>query len=248
MSFDNSVPEIEAVIGYTFSDKALLRQAFTRASFCNEHAAEGYSSNEVLEFFGDSALSLAIVTRLIEDKTARYRHGVRSELTEGDFSNVRSHLADKKNLSEAISRLGLERYLIVGEGDEKLGIRTERSVMEDLFEAIIGAVYIDSGFSLPAVIRTVERMIDVTHYMQRATAAAKNAKNTLQEWCADRSRRLPPPVYKKIAESGPDHNKLYTSVCIVNGHEVGRGEARNLRISEQIAAQAALATLGIKNE
>ena len=246
MIFDENIAEIEKIISYTFRDQSLLRQAFTRASFCNEHSRENYSSNEVLEFFGDSALSLAIVTRLIEKRTKRYRGGIFSELGEGDFSNIRSHLADKENLSSAITALGLEKYLIVGEGDEKLGIRYERSVKEDLFEAIIGAVYIDSGFSVPAVIHTVESMLDVSEYLESATAANKNAKNVLQEWCADRSRRLPPPVYEKIAEEGPDHNKSYTCVCIVEGREVGRGTARNVKLAQLQAAEAALQTLGIK--
>ena len=121
--FEDSIPEIEKKIGYTFRDKSLLKQAFTRGSFCNEinkRKCENYKSNEVLEFFGDSVLSAAIVTALIKQKTERYPHGINTELNEGDFSNIRSKLADKKNLSDNISRLGLEEYLIMGEGDKKL--------------------------------------------------------------------------------------------------------------------------------
>ena len=99
MEFDKHIIRIEEAIGYTFRDKSLLRQAFTRGSFCNENnfgEREPYQSNEVLEFFGDSALSLAIVTSLIKTKTKRYSKGIKTELGEGDFSNIRSHLADKK--------------------------------------------------------------------------------------------------------------------------------------------------------
>jgi ribonuclease-3 len=148
--FENNIPEIEKKIGYTFRDKSLLRQAFTRGSFCNEinkREKENYKSNEVLEFFGDSVLSAAIVTALIKQKTKRYPHGINTDLNEGDFSNIRSKLADKKNLSDNISRLGLEEYLIMGEGDKKLEIWRERSVREDLFEALIGAIYIDSNLT-----------------------------------------------------------------------------------------------------
>ena len=115
----------------------------------------------MLEFFGDSVLSVAIISLLIKDKTKRYEHGIMTELTEGDMSNIRSKLSDKRNLSESMAALGLHKLLLMGEGDEKLGIGEEASVMEDLFESIIGAVYIDSGFNMKAVIGTVCKMLDI---------------------------------------------------------------------------------------
>lgn len=248
MEFTRSIEEIEKTLGYTFRDKALLRQAFTRASFCNEHnfgKETPYQSNEVLEFFGDSVLSMAIVTSLIETKTHRYSKGIKTELKEGDFSNIRSHLADKKNLSDNIRRLGLEKHLIMSDGDKKLGIGSERSVMEDLFESLIGAVYIDSGFDMNAVKTVVENMLDLSVYLTASKGAIQSYKNMIQEWCADKSRRMPPPVYEKRAESGPDHNKSYTCVCIVGGKELGEGTARSLKGAESEAARSALAALGL---
>ena len=248
MKFEISVKEIESKIGYNFNDKALLRQAFTRASFCNENnykQKEPYQSNEVLEFFGDSILSAAIITALIKMKTKRYSKGIKTALTEGDFSNIRSHLADKKNLSDNIRRLGLEKYLIMGEGDAKLGIENERSVMEDLFESLIGAVYIDSGFDTGAVISVVEKMLDLSVYLTESKKAIQSYKNMMQEWCADKKRRLPPPVYEKRGEEGPDHNKIYTAACIVDGKELGVGSARNMKLAQSEAARSALVALGL---
>ena len=249
MTFSIYIPVIEEKIGYTFSDKSLLRQAFTRASFCNEQEGKrgGFQSNEVLEFFGDSVLSAAIVTKLIKTKAERYIHGIRTELNEGDFSNIRSHLADKKNLSENIVRLGLEKYLILGEGDAKLGIAKERSVMEDLFESIIGAIYIDSGFDMEAVLSSLELMLDLSLYLTKAHPPIQSAKNRLQEWCADKKRRLPPPEYKKVGESGPDHDKTYVVVCFVDGKQLGEGSARSVKLAEAAAAEEALRTLGAIN-
>ena len=248
MEFIKSVKEIENAIGYTFRDRSLLRQAFTRASFCNENnykMKEPYQSNEVLEFFGDSVLSMAIITSLIKLKTKRYSGGIKTVLTEGDFSNIRSHLADKKNLSDNIRRLGLEKYLIMGEGDAKLGIEKERSVMEDLFESIVGAVYIDSDFDTGAVITVVEKMLDLSVYLTASKGAMQSYKNMMQEWCADKKRRLPPPVYEKRGEEGPDHNKTYTCVCIIDGKELGVGKARNVKLAESEAAKVALESLGL---
>ena len=165
MDFERNIPEIEGKIGYVFRDKSLLRQAFTRESFCNEanrSVRVGYQSNEVLEFFGDSILSAVIVTYFIRTKTERYKYGISTQLREGDFSNIRSKLADKRNLSENISRLGLEKYFLMGEGDVKLGIERERSVKEDLFESIIGAIYIDSGFDMNAAAAAAEVMLDLS--------------------------------------------------------------------------------------
>ncbi len=247
MNFEKNIPEIEKIIGYTFRDKALLRQAFTRESFCNEvnfRKRTAYQSSEVLEFFGDSVLSATIVTNLIKNKTRRYAHGIKSDLREGDFSNIRSKLADKKNLSENIARLGLQKYLIMGEGDAKLGICNERSVMEDLFESIIGAVYIDSEFNMQAVMSSVEIMLDLSVYLSKADTPIQSPKNFLQEWCAAKKRRLPPPVYKIIAENGPDHDKTYTSACYIGEKFMGEGSGRNTKLAEAAAAAEALKKLG----
>ena len=103
MNFSQNIALIEEKIGYVFKDKSLITQAFTRTSFCNEHRQDGrclYQSNEVLEFFGDSVLSAAIVTLLVKDFSTRYEHGIKTRLNEGDFSNIKSKLSDKKNLSE----------------------------------------------------------------------------------------------------------------------------------------------------
>ena len=244
--FEDIIPEIEEKIGYTFRDKSLLKQAFTRGSFCNEinkRERENYKSNEVLEFFGDSVLSAAIVTALINQKTERYSHGISTELNEGDFSNIRSKLADKKNLSDNISRLGLEKHLIMGEGDKKLEIWRERSVREDLFEALIGAIYIDSDFNTGAVISSVELMLDLSVYLSKKKSESKSSKNALQEWCADKRRRLPPPEYKLVGEEGPDHDKTYTVEVVVDSRVLGIGKGRNVKAAESAAAEMALETI-----
>ena len=115
MNFAKNIEHIENTLGYTFKDKSLLAQAFTRASFCNENQVGKvkYTSNEVLEFFGDSVLSAAIITLLLRGKTKRYEYGIFTELTEGDFSTIRSNLSDKKNLSATTKSLGLEKYLLM---------------------------------------------------------------------------------------------------------------------------------------
>lgn len=243
--FGKNISKIEKIIGYSFDDKSLLRQAFTRTSWCNEQggSANGrYQSNEVLEFFGDSVLSAVIISFLLESRTERCVRGIRTELTEGDFSSIKSKLSDKTNLSLSTKRLGLEKFLLLGEGDVKLGIANEPSVMEDLFESIVGAVYIDSGKSMETVTRVVSGMLDMSVY-SREGITVQSAKNALQEWCADKSRRLPSPVYKTLGESGPDHKKVYERGVYVGERLVGRAEGKNQKTADALAARAALELL-----
>jgi ribonuclease-3 len=244
MDFDKSIKEIEEKIGYEFSDKSLLRQAFTRTSFCNEVKSKGtrYQSNEVLEFFGDSVLSAAIITLFMKDKAKRYEYGISTELSEGDFSNIKSKLSDKSNLSRRVETLGLEKYLIMGEGDTKLGIWREPSVKEDLFESIIGAIYIDSKENMRTVISVVSRMLDVDEYMSK-DKVIQSYKNALQEFCADKKRRMPAPVYKTLSETGPEHKKEYERGCFVGERLVAVGKGKNFKIADAEAAEAALTLL-----
>ena len=242
--------EIEKKINYTFKDKSLLAQAFTRTSFCieiNPTLKVKYQSNEVLEFFGDGVLSLSIISFLLKECTERYEHGIRTELGEGDFSNIQSKLSDKQNLSKSMKALGLEKHLLMGEGDAKLGIQNEPSVMEDLFESIVGAIFIDSDMSIRAVIDAVSGMLDMSVYTDRQKIA-QSAKNALQEWCADKKRRLPPPRYETLSEDGPDHKKTYMRGCYIGEKLMGRGIGKNFKIADAIAAEDALAALMAQNE
>lgn len=240
--FTAAIGSIERKIGYTFRDKSLCRQAFTRSSWCNEHPDEGFQSNEVLEFFGDSVLSVAIISFLLSESTERCERGIKTALGEGDFSNIKSKLSDKTNLSASTAKLGLEEYLLVGEGDAKLGIKSEPSVMEDLFESIIGAVYIDSDKDLKMVTKVVTNMLDMSVYSD-SSAASVSPKNALQEWCADKKRRLPPPVYKTVSESGPDHKKEYERGVYVGERLLATAKGKNLKTADSLAAKEALSIL-----
>ncbi len=240
-AFDTQIPTIERLIGYTFRDKSLLRQAFTRTSWCNERGGS-YQSNEVLEFFGDGVLSLSIISLLLAECTERYVHGLRTALTEGDFSVIKSRLSDKTNLSRSTAKLGLQRFLLLGEGDVKLGIENEPSVMEDLFESIIGAVYIDSERNMSTVTRVVNGMLDMSVYTS-GNAPKQSAKNALQEWCADKRRRLPPPEYKTVSESGPDHRKVYERAVYIGGRLIASAKGKNQKTADAGAAELALEIL-----
>ena len=245
MISENDLKKIESTVGYRFRDRSLLIQAFTRTSFVNEakQAHRGsYQSNEVLELLGDSILGAAIITRLLAENARRYEHGLFTELDEGDFSNIKSHLSDKSNLSRSMDALGLAKYLVMGDGDRKSGIANEPSVKEDLFESIIGAVYLDSDGDLSSVSAALNKMLDISIYVKGA-ATKHNPKGALQEWCQDKKRRLPMPRYETLDESGPAHKKTFMRACYVGERLCGRGVGKNQPEADAQAAEAALAFL-----
>ena len=229
---------IERKIGYVFHNKALLKQAFTRASYCNEmrQAGKDIQSNEVLEFCGDSVLAGAIITLLMERYSKMADFGIITELGEGDFSNIKSRLSDKSMLSARIKELGLYEYLLLNKGDEKMNIAAQPSVMEDLFESIIGALYFDCGKDMKIVTEVIDRMLDIDRYFERtAKPNQRSSKNLLQEWCQARS--LERPIYEVVAEFGPEHEKHYRVLCKIEGKNFAVGEGKNKKSAESDAAQ-----------
>lgn len=248
MVFEKSIPDIEAALGYTFRDKALLRQAFTRESYCNEvpHAV----SNEILEFCGDSVLGAAIVTILAEKYGKRdSKSGLITAFGEGGFSIIKSNLTNKTMLGEQMRKVGLAAYMRIGTGDRVKKIWEEPSVREDLFESIIGAIWFDCGQDMAEVIRVLRPLLDVDEYLRKAKApTAPSPKNAVQEWCDSRAHAGASFTYTKVDERGPDHDKHYTVECRITTKTgevfVGRGEGRSTKRAEIEAAKDVLRLLG----
>ena len=242
MVFEKAIPEIEATLGYVFRDKALLRQAFTRTSYCNEVHTERAVSNEVLEFCGDAVLGAAVVTILSEKYGTRSREGgLTTPFDEGAFSIIKSNLTNKSMLGEQMKKTGLAAYMRIGMGDRVKRIWEEPSVREDLFESIIGAVWLDCGQDMATVIRVLRPLLDVDEYLKKSAPASPSPKNAVQEWCALPENRGAAFSYEKVSESGPDHDKCYVVECRIttkNGDVfVGRGEGRSTKRAEIEAAK-----------
>ncbi len=233
-----AVAEIEKTISYTFANKSLLYQAFRRSSFCNE--AEQTTgillpSNEILEFCGDSVLGAAVMTSLFcKYSRNEGEYGVVSALDEGMFSIIKSNLSDKSMLSRRMEELGLHKHLFLSRGDRDQRIDETASVKEDLFESLLGAVYLDSG-SFETVLRVVGVMLDPETYLTR-WEARKNAKNRLQEICQARRIRF---SYREVACTGAENDTTYTVECILDGDAVSQGHGRSRKAAEMEAAERA---------
>ena len=163
----NAIESIECTIGYEFTDKQLISQAFTRSSYHYEHPED--QDNELLEFIGDSVLSLIVVNILIDKYSGRDGSGLYACRDEGDFSMLKSSLVNKQFLAKQMSKLNLQDYLKMSIGDEGQGIRNGKSVLEDLFESIVGAVYLDTNGNLKNLCKMIrewkdEHNVDISGY------------------------------------------------------------------------------------
>lgn len=226
MSFES---EIEAKLGVTFHNHALLRQAFVHGSYLNENPAPGLESNERLEFFGDAVLSYVVAERLFRDCPT---------CQEGELTEWRGHLVRRDSLAHFARQLGLGEYLLVGRGEEQAGGRERALNLASLFEAVVGAITIDRGLTVAKrfIFRAIGEELDL-----RGRQTPIDPKSRLQEVVQSRWQRA--PVYKTVAEEGPEHRKLFTVEVSSRGDVLGRGRGHSKQEAERQAAVHALESL-----
>jgi len=232
----NAIENIEQRVGYTFADKQLLSQAFTRSSYHYEHPED--QDNEILEFIGDSALSLIVVDELTKNYTGKDGSGLYVCRDVGDFSALKSALVNKQYLAKRMSKLCLQDFLRMSVGDEAQGIQNGKSVLEDLFESIVGAIYLDTKRNLQKTAPIVKRLLDIEKFLKENDGDIRiSYKNDVQEWCQRYGYDL--PTYDTHQTwSG------YISYCEVE--ELGvreRGEGHNRKEAENNAAAVVLERL-----
>ena len=215
-------------LGYTFKNPGLLEEAFRHASYVNERTSADLRDNERLEFLGDAVLDLAISDLLIQFNPQR---------NEGDLSRMRASLVNAAALAEKAVALGLGPLLRIGKGEERSEGRRKPSILAGAFEAVLGAVYQDGGYS-PA-----RQLVECFFFSDLSSRglAHQDYKTRLQEI----SQMLfhEPPIYRLIAEKGPDHEKFFVTEIFVGGKILGQGEGRSKKQSEQQAAKQALGAL-----
>ncbi len=223
--------ELENLIGYKFNDIQLLETAMTHASYANDFLGDPYLGNERLEFLGDALLDAVVGEKL-------YRRFYDDD--EGRLTKLRADIVCERSLSNASIALGLNMYLRLGKGEETRGGRDKPSIVADNVEALIAAVYLDCERSqaLDVLDRLVDRVLGQTIEMAVEGKLPGDEKTRLQERCqVNGSVDI---RYVIVAESGPDHDKLFTSAVLIEGVEAGRGEGRTKKEAEAAAAHAAL--------
>ncbi len=211
-------------IGHQFTSAKLLAQALTHRSFSVDH-------NERLEFLGDSVLNLAVSGLLYQ---------ALETLPEGELSRVRANLVKQETLHQLALELGLSGMIRLGEGELRSGGAKRPSILADALEALIGAVYVDAGFEVAAVL--VRRLYEKVQINPQMQAAAKDAKTELQEWLQGRKMNL--PAYTVVGTTGAAHKQTFEVECLIT--ELGRSErglGGSRRAAEQAAATALLVSL-----
>lgn len=225
---DNNIArETEKIIGYAFKDKTLLERAFTHSSYAHEHGVESYDR---LEFLGDCVLGLVIAERL-------YSLGE----TEGEMTEKRARIVSREPLERVIDNLGLEKYLRFGAGEQKQS-HVHRKVLSDLFEAIVGGIYLDGGYNEASgfILRTLRSTID--DICKSATSG--NEKGDLQEYCQGRGDLKNRKIrYDTIGKSGSDHDPLFNVRVFVGEDMLAEGTGKSKRDAERQAAKSALKIL-----
>lgn len=196
---------VQGQIGYEFKNLDLLQQAFIRRSYAKEN---GGADNEILEFIGDKALDISVV-RLLSEK---YGHMASEdckfnseeewdefycEYSEGKLTEIKMHMVEKKTLAMRIDELGFADFLIMGKGDVQKNISEEASVKEDLFEAIVGAVAIDSNWNFDDIQSVVEIMLEPESFLE--DGGDKNYVRMIQEWELKKNDAI--PLYKYFKQS-----------------------------------------------
>ena len=188
--YNKDFAEVEGMIGYRFRNPDLLQQAFIRRSYAEENGGE---DNEVLEFIGDKALDFIVVKRLTEkygsytsEKTYREFH---CRYREGKLTNLKKQLVEQRTLAERIDETGLADYLIMGKGDISNHAGEQKSVKEDLFEAILGAVALDCGWNPEVLEEVVDALLDPEKYLEGESD--DEDVQVIQEWVAKKYHELP---------------------------------------------------------
>lgn len=221
----NDAAKIESKIGYTFKNKELLALAFIHRSFVNENR-DVNQHNERLEFLGDSVLGLI---------TSEYLYKELPQNPEGELSYLRSRLVEASSCVAYIQKLDLEKYLALGKGERINQGRGRESILSDLFEALIAAIYLDSG--LDSV-----KTFFFTNFSEEIAAILKtplsNWKAILQDYCQKKYQK--PPYYNVLSEEGPDHSKIFKISVMIDEKEIGVGSGSSKKEAQQSAAKNAL--------
>jgi len=221
---------LEKILGYTFKNQSLLLNALTHSSYANE-ARNGITSNERLEFLGDSVLSIIV---------SKYLYNEFPDLPEGELTKIRASLVCEKSLCVFSRELELGRFLRLGKGEDKGGGRERDSILADAFEAVLAAMYLDGGIDVARkhVLRFISREMKQTNHDE----GFKDFKTALQEII----QRNPEESvsYYLIDEEGPDHNKVFTVEVHLNSNVIGTGKGKSKKQAEQMAAKQALHLMG----
>lgn len=221
------IEKFQQIIGYEFKNQGLLRQALTHSSYANEKNFKKHSDNERLEFLGDAVLEIV---------SSEFLYLNYPDLSEGDLTKLRASLVCEPTLAGCTGQIQLKEFLLLGRGEEMTGGRNRKSILSDALEAVIGAIYLDGGFTNAKEFILTYILTDIDN-----KKLFYDSKTILQEVVqADYTEHL---NYQLVDESGPDHDKSFTAEARIGEKVIGRGTGHTKKAAEQEAAYEALLKL-----
>ena len=223
---DKQIDRLQKIIRVKFKNKSLLQRAVTHRSYVNE-SGRNIRDNERLEYLGDSVLGL-VVNEFLFRQFEDYR--------EGKLAKIKSAVVSEATLAKVARNINLGEYILMGKGEDHSGGRERPSILANTLEAIIGAIYLDSGLKVSRkfVLSLIREEIDSVNNL----TYLRDPKTALQEYVQKKYKER--PVYQVIEERGPDHRKEFTVRLMVNGREIVTGEGPSKRKAEMNAARASL--------
>lgn len=219
-------------IKYQFNNENLLITALTHSSYANEHKVESY---ERLEFLGDSILSYIVSDYIYNNFT---------ELPEGGLSKLRSAIVCERSLEQIANELEVGKYLLLSKGEDMTGGRTRPSILADVFESILAAIYLDGGIE-PAKKFVFDFLGEYIINARNGKAVFKDYKTRLQEFVQQKDKHA---TYTSVSESGPEHNKVFVVAVHIDGEQLANGEGKSKKEAEQNAARNGLLLLNNSHE
>ena len=221
--------KLESKLGYSFRDRTLLLTALSHSSYANENRSSGMSSNERLEFLGDSVLGQVVASHLYSSFP---------DMPEGQMTRLRAELVCEQSLFTVAKAIDLGDFILLGKGEENSGGRQRHSILADAVEALIAAMYLDGGLDVAKkfIHKNILSEINMQHVQ-----VGSDYKTMLQELIQRKPNQT--LIYDLVSESGPDHNKSFTVQVLLNGKAIGSGEGRAKKEAEQLAAKSGLEEL-----
>ncbi len=217
-----------------FKNLNILDLAFHHRSFSNENKEHKRYNNERLEFLGDSVLGLATAAFLYEDMM---------DNPEGDLARIKANVVSEQVLAPiAKDIMHIDRYLVMGKGEEQTGGREKKAILADAVEAVIGALYLDSGYA--AAEKLVLRLIVPEIRKVQLDKGNRDYKTVLQEYYQQKHKMC--PTYELVRVSGPDHDKTFVMSVHLGSMTYGPAEGKNKKNAEQEAARMACEALGLE--
>ncbi|OLN22816.1 ribonuclease III [Domibacillus antri] len=223
---DMEFKQFQETMGIRFQNEALLKQAFTHSSYVNEHRRKPYEDNERLEFLGDAVLELTV---------SQFLYKTYPVMSEGELTKLRAAVVCEPSLVTFANELEFGKLILLGKGEEMTGGRMRPALLADVFEAFIGALYLDQG--MDAVIPFLERVV-FPKISAGAFSHVMDFKSQLQEYVQRELKGA--PSYRILEEKGPAHNKEFVTEVSLNGNVLGTGSGRSKKEAEQFAARMAL--------